>query len=61
MNNYIAFIFLFCSLECFALDLEVSVPYDKGVTLRTDEQREASYVVYDALKEAGVNVYPNYA
>jgi len=57
MNNYIAFIFLFCSLECFALDLEVSVPYDKGVTLRTDEQREASYVVYDALKEAGVNVY----
>ncbi|WP_157600110.1 hypothetical protein [Saccharospirillum impatiens] len=53
MNNK----FRLCVFGCFAvyssnslgLDLVGAVPYDRGIAPRTNEQREASYVVYDVL------------
>lgn len=53
-----AFFFLFL-LPALALSLEMQLPviYDGGLSPRTEVQREASYVAYDAIKSTGRNVY----
>src|SRR5690554_1267800 len=49
--------FLMSTNQLFALELNTPVLYDRGISPRTEEQKQASYISYDVLEEEDINVY----